>query len=168
MGEPCSRRMRFRRHRIVLLGRAAYELGRLSEQLITRELGGVLIGYRRGRDVVVVHLAEVRDDSASFTSYTRDSERAQDVVDAVLTSHPDFSLSGYVGEWHTHPLASPPSRQDLAELRAVARLSVSSVALLVVSPANQPTQITARGWVATGRLAREARVEVSRQLNEPT
>jgi integrative and conjugative element protein (TIGR02256 family) len=152
--------MKQRRRRIAIQDGARDQLERVVEQTSGAETGGILVGFRQGRDVVIAQIVEVKDGEAGYASYTRDSNRAQVLLDDRLeASTSDGSLLGYVGEWHTHPLPSPPSHQDLKELRAVAKLASGPVALLVVTGGPSGGTATPRGWVASRRRASEALVE---------
>jgi integrative and conjugative element protein (TIGR02256 family) len=152
--------MKRRSRRIVVQSGASDELENVVARTSGTETGGILVGYRQGRDVVISRIVEVKDRGAGYASYTRDPNRAQELLDDRLeASTSDKSLLGYVGEWHTHPVPSPPSHQDLKELRAVAKLASGSVALLVVTGNPSGSTLAPRGWVASRRRASEALVE---------
>jgi integrative and conjugative element protein (TIGR02256 family) len=136
------------RRRVLFRSDSADALRRVCGRKAEVETGGILVGYREGRDIVVVDVVEVPDWGASFASYTRDSERAQELLDVELAAHQPASHLGYVGEWHTHLLASSPSEQDLRELRSVAKLAGGPVALLVVLPPRSKWDLTLKAWIA--------------------
>ena len=118
-----------------------------------RETGGILIGWRGGpsRLAVSVYAAlVVQDPSAAHTTYELNRDRAQAALDAYLVGQLDHKL-GYIGEWHSHPAAQPPSPQDLRSLLASARRAAGPVALVVPAIAPGHTELTWHGRVAERR-----------------
>jgi len=98
------------------------------------ETGGILLGYRADDDVVVTELLVVANPSASSLRYIRDDVKANELLNDWFASHPDDSLTGYVGEWHSHPGIGPASGLDLSSARATARRANGPIALLVCAP----------------------------------
>jgi hypothetical protein len=64
----------------------------------------------------VRHALEVPDPDATANSWSRDELRAQAALDAALAEYQHPWL-GYVGDWHSHPIACGASGQDLASIR---------------------------------------------------
>lgn len=118
---------------------------------LPNEVGGILIGYRRGASVNVVRAVVVVDPSASPYSYARRHAQAQVALDAVRSEEPDNALLGWVGEWHSHPGPSGPSHTDLQELLSLARIDGHAIALIVIA-------LRAHGWTVHARLAVGRRV----------
>lgn len=96
-----------------------------------RERGGILVGYRRGLEVVVEDALTVPDLGADRTTYVRRPRPAAAVLDAYLR-HAD-PLVGYVGEWHTHPEPQPPSGTDHRAMRIMTRRNQDPVAMIVAA-----------------------------------
>lgn len=108
----------------------------------SREAGGLLLGYRRGP-----HL-EIVDASVPFP---RDRRR-RTFFDRCDPGHEKYMLkhwthSGktmdYLGEWHTHPEASPrPSYLDISEWRSVLRRARPPMAFVILG--------TSEMWIGCG------------------
>lgn len=96
------------------------------------ETGGILVGWldHDGLHVTAAHV--VTDLRAGRTSYVRRSATAQEVLDRALASEPAGSPVGYVGEWHSHPGPSGPSRQDLRTMRSFSADVEHRLALVVL------------------------------------
>ncbi|HIH2748583.1 Mov34/MPN/PAD-1 family protein [Burkholderia aenigmatica] len=77
------------------------------------EAGGILLGRRRGRHFEVVHATEpAANDRRTRVSFIRESYGHQE--QAVELWERSLGEIGYVGEWHTHPEATPcPSLVDI-------------------------------------------------------
>ncbi|QYH36943.1 SAVED domain-containing protein [Salinibacterium sp. M195] len=102
---------------------------------LPREVGGILIGYREGERIVVKAAVEVDSRNSGTHHYIQNHE---DAVEALRkyrsTLHPE-DISGYVGEWHSHPQPSEPSPKDLATMRATFKASAGNpIALIVCAP----------------------------------
>jgi len=97
----------------------------------TCERGGILVGYRQGRTIVVDDALTVPDPRANRTTYVRRPGPAKNVLDTYLR-HTD-ALAGYVGEWHTHPQPEAPSRTDHGAMRAMTRRNNYAVAMVVAA-----------------------------------
>ena len=97
-----------------------------------RETGGLLLGWWRptSRTVVVRDAAEVIDPDATTSSWARQERLAQQVLQTVLDDwrHPWL---GYVGDWHSHPAAVGPSRQDERSIRRASRQFTMPILLAV-------------------------------------
>jgi integrative and conjugative element protein (TIGR02256 family) len=115
-------------------------LERMQDALLAalpRETGGILVGWRDGTDVVVIDALSVPDEGAQTMHYTRHHDKATRVLDRYLADATD-PMIGYVGEWHTHPWPSPPSRTDRTSVAAAASRTDAAVALIVLAwDANQ-------------------------------
>ncbi len=114
----------------ILIARAALDvLLAAGEQALPVETGGVLLGFRAEGGVVITRSLVVPDPRSSRHSYLLHGRRAQALMTAVRDDVP--SVVGYVGEWHTHPADTPPSRTDQRALGTAARLAAGLVAQLV-------------------------------------
>lgn len=85
-----------------------------------RETGGILIGHYDldGKSAIVTEATiRPKDSRAGSTWFQRGVQGLKDL----LTDRWSRG-SYYVGEWHSHPSASPaPSGNDLKEMRAISR-----------------------------------------------
>ena len=88
------------------------EMTSAGEAASPQETGGILLGYRTNKNIVVVGIAEVPDPNATRTSYTMQTTNAQTLLDEARHHFPQGSPVGYIGDWHTHPAPSPPSHTD--------------------------------------------------------
>ena len=112
------------------------------------ETGGILLGYREGADVMVTHALVVEGSGASGNRYVRDDVEANRTLSDFLNDRDSDDVTGYVGEWHSHPAPSGPSSIDHAAMREIARTSDAPVALVVHVP--NPASFV-------GRIARRQR-----------
>ncbi|WP_213816994.1 SAVED domain-containing protein [Glaciihabitans sp. dw_435] len=119
--------------RIELSGNAHETIASENAKQLPLETGGVLLGYREGRNIVVTHALTV-DGQAGTNRYVRDDVRANELLEEFLAGRADDDPTGYIGEWHSHPAPSGPSPTDVAAMRAIAKSSDGPVALLVYAP----------------------------------
>jgi integrative and conjugative element protein (TIGR02256 family) len=116
------------------------------------ETGGVLLGYREDADIIVTHALVVDGERASASRYVRDDVKANELLRAFLEDRADDDPIGYIGEWHSHPAPCGPSPTDVHAIRATAKSSEATIALLVHIPSSSPAF---SGIVAArGRLGR--------------
>lgn len=116
--------------RIELRGDAHEMIASESAKQLPLETGGVLLGYREGRNIVVTHALTV-DGRTATNRYVRDDVRANELLEEFLAGRADDDPTGYIGEWHSHPVPSGPSPTDVAAMRAIAKTSDGPIALLV-------------------------------------
>ena len=119
------------RPRVVLRPQALGALHVATRASRMSERGGILVGYRRGLNVVVEDALTVPDPRANRTTYVRRPKPAADVLAAYLR-HAD-PLVGYVGEWHTHPEPQPPSGIDHQAMRMMTRRNRDPTAMVVAA-----------------------------------
>ena len=137
------------------------QLINLAEIAAPFETGGILLGYRLGRTIAVVGVAEVLDPAASTAAYTLRTIEAQTVLDDARRHFPPESPVGYVGDWHTHPGRALPSHVD--------RRSVATLGSHYRKPMVGLVAVRNRsGWTPHGQLAVRSRarscpVEVLRE-----
>lgn len=118
---------------IVQLSSQARDALRASARGATRrECGGILIGHRTAEGLFVEDALTVADNSATHSGYLRRGQEAQLVLDEHMQLQAT-SLTGYVGEWHTHPLPRPPSTRDHKSMRLIAIRNLRPTGLIVVS-----------------------------------
>lgn len=98
------------------------------------ETGGILLGYREVDNVVITHALVVDGGGATKDRYVRDDVRANEHLAEFLADRAEDDPIGYVGEWHSHPAPSGPSTIDRNAMRAAAKATEGSVALLVFTP----------------------------------
>jgi len=120
---------------------------RVSSTAFPNEGGGILIGYRTLREVVVTHALEVPDHRADGRRYLRRRAPAQRVLDDLMSREPSSSLLGWVGEFHSHPADQPASQTDLLALRRDAVADGRPVALLIAARSGAAWRFF--GYVAT-------------------
>jgi proteasome lid subunit RPN8/RPN11 len=109
---------------------AAATIGSAAANAHPRETGGLLLGWWDSGRVVVRHAAEVPDPDATTNSWSRDEHSAQDALAAALAGH-EHPWLGYVGDWHSHPAACGPSRQDKTSIQRASSEYDQPLALLV-------------------------------------
>lgn len=130
----------------------------IADRATPIETGGILLGYRSGRSVRVVGAAEVADPNATEASFTLRRDAAQARLDEVRSHFPAGSPVGFVGEWHVHPQASPPSsidRRSIARLGRHYRRRVVSVVVV-----REQTSWVPHGLVATWTRSRPCPVRI--------
>lgn len=88
-----------------------------------RETGGVLLGWRNDRDIVVEHVIGAGPEADHQRSSFRPDPGWQEARIAELYERSGRLLE-YLGDWHTHPGGTPhPSRRDERTLRHIASSS---------------------------------------------
>ena len=125
---------------------ALFQIRTCAEAGLPKETGGILIGYRTDRAIVVTEIAEVPDPNATASTYNRDQRVAQQLLDERLACDPQTSALGYVGEWHSHPCDLTASPTDRSTLRRNALADGDSIALIV-------TRRTTQGWDEFGYVS---------------
>lgn len=105
---------------------------RSCRRALPREVGGLLLGYYTLSGPLVVAAPVIPDPRATRVRYRRDATAARRILEEHL--HRDLSqLTGYVGEWHSHPMPIGPSATDLSSVRALAQAGGHDVTLLVLA-----------------------------------
>lgn len=106
------------------------------------ESAGVLLGYRRGDHIHIVQATlPAADDVRSRFSFTRRDKSHQQIATR------EWQRSGrtkdYVGEWHTHPEATPaPSSIDVSEWKSLCRNNKQPLIFVILG--------TAHDWYGVG------------------
>jgi integrative and conjugative element protein (TIGR02256 family) len=136
-----------------------------TRRALPLESGGILLGYREGLRIVVTHALVVATNTGTTNRYVRDDVRANALLREFLNSRDPEDPTGYVGEWHSHPAPFGPSSIDLNAIRATARATAASVALVVHSPAKMPR--FAGNIAKRQRLGRITTEEVTVALPDP-
>ncbi|MCS5721494.1 SAVED domain-containing protein [Herbiconiux sp. CPCC 203407] len=106
---------------------------------LPRETGGILLGYQENGSIVATHAMVVEGRESTTNRYVRDDVRANDLLKEFLEQRSVDDPTGYIGEWHSHPFPSEPSPVDHAAMRAIAKGSSNSIALLVFAPGETDT-----------------------------
>ena len=106
------------------------------------ESAGVLLGYRRGDHIHIVQATlPAADDVRSRFSFTRRDKSHQQI--ATREWQRSGKTKDYVGEWHTHPEATPaPSMVDVSEWRSLCSRSKKPLIFVILG--------TARNWYGIG------------------
>ena len=144
-----SRRFRTSPMRLGAHPGALLQIRMCAEAALPMETGGILIGYRTVRAIVVTEIAEVPDPNATARTYNRDQRVAQQLLDERLACEPQSSALGYVGEWHSHLCDLTASPTDGSTLRRNALADGDSIALIV-------TRRTTQGWDESGYSEQQA------------
>jgi integrative and conjugative element protein (TIGR02256 family) len=110
--------------------RRAERHARLSR---TREVGGVLIGFRAGEDVHVEDVVPVDDASSTGTRFRLRSGPREEAIANYLSRRPKGSMLGYVGTWHSHLADVGPSLTDRRTFHRELWSARDVVALVVVA-----------------------------------
>jgi integrative and conjugative element protein (TIGR02256 family) len=130
-------------------------LGAAARASLRAERGGILIGHREGNEVVVEDLVEVPDSTAGRTTYLRREGPAQQALDAYLDRAGADHVSGYVGEWHTHPRPAPPSAVDHHAMQTMARRNRQPVALIVAALQDDHRSVDLHALISEPRRLRD-------------
>ncbi len=119
--------------KVRLAGPALTTAERMAVEALPNEFGGILVGWwEGGLTAIVVDLLPVLDPHAGRAHYKRRHPPAQETLDAFLATFDD-PRCGYIGEWHSHPAAQPPSSIDREALAGIVRQVRRPVALVVLS-----------------------------------
>jgi proteasome lid subunit RPN8/RPN11 len=119
--------------KVVLQARAELKIVSAIRRAGGTEVGGVLLGHFEDSDVVASDVLVVEGETPSTHRYVRDGDQANALLQAFQAARPEDHLTGYVGEWHSHPMASAPSGMDRATAKAIARDVRGSAVVLVAA-----------------------------------
>jgi integrative and conjugative element protein (TIGR02256 family) len=87
-----------------------------SERMYPQETGGILIGRFEQNCVSIEYaIAPGPDASHTVSGFKRDGNYSQDMLDSIVAS--SGGQVDYIGEWHSHPVASGPSLKDIMAMR---------------------------------------------------
>lgn len=128
----------------------ARRIERRAQMSLSRETGGVLLGFRVDGGIHVVDAVEIRDRQATRTRYVLRKWAADAALADHLSGLPDDSPVGYVGLWHTHLACAEPSPVDRRTLRREATAVSGPLALLVVARCKD-------GWQLFAHLSGQSR-----------
>jgi integrative and conjugative element protein (TIGR02256 family) len=160
-----------------LASESAREMIDEARSWVPCETGGVLLGWRRGPDVVVTHVIDAGPRAQHGQTWFRpDSDWQADRI-ARLYEDSGRTLS-YLGDWHTHPDGRPvPSRRDVRTLRCIAGAAEARcpdpVMLIWGSTGSSadwmPGAFTLRapGWLGRWRRAHELPIQLTRPRTTP-
>jgi integrative and conjugative element protein (TIGR02256 family) len=106
------------------------------------ESAGVLLGYRRGDHIHIVQATlPAPDDVRSRFSFWRRDRSHQQV--ATREWRRSGRIKDYVGDWHTHPEATPaPSSIDVSEWHSLCRKRKQPLIFVILG--------TAHDWYGVG------------------
>lgn len=120
-------------HPKLWISKEAYERAvQSASRALPREAGGILVGWSEGTDFVVSDVLAVEDPSAGHYHYVRNHAAADAALAEYLESTTD-PATGYVGEWHSHPMLHPPSGTDYQSIDGVVREGAASAVMLVIA-----------------------------------
>lgn len=122
-----------------------------AERKAPLETGGLLLGYRTGKDVVVTN-ATLPGPRAVHEGgrYVPDDEH--DTEQVTLLYERRCRGVDYLGDWHTHPVAPPyMSRRDRRTLRLIARCKEARAPdpVMMIVGVDDAEQWSARAWTLT-------------------
>lgn len=82
------------------------------------ETGGILIGRAEPRCILMTHVVGPGHSSTRAQNrFGRDGHYAQQELDRIFVK--TDGKSDYIGEWHSHPVSSPPSVVDRQTIRRI-------------------------------------------------
>lgn len=140
------------------LDRAAEECGGQPE------MGGILLGAYRGRDLDVTGLTKpAPGDVRHLLSFDRSDPAHQAAAHRAWSS--SRGTHTYVGEWHTHPWGGVmPSSTDIRSWRVEVRRGGRAMAFALVAPGEWGLFLVRPKlfWAARGRLIPIERGKVGR------
>lgn len=117
------------------IGAIAYEkIAASAAKVLPHETGGILVGYRQGKLIIVTDALDVESTTPSRARYVRDDVTANAVLSSFLEDRAEEDPVGYVGEWHSHPEPVGPSPMDHNAVRSIAKTKDFPIALLVSAP----------------------------------
>lgn len=136
-----------------------------AERHRPNETGGVLLGHRNGRDVVVRRLVDAGPAAVRWPTGMRpDGEYQEDAVAAAF-KETDGAVT-YLGDWHSHPdTIGHPSPCDRRTLRNIAtdRDALCPTPVMVILGSRQTGKWLPIVWGARlGRLGRFGPITVDR------
>lgn len=102
----------------------------LGEKHLPNEFGGILVGYysNDSRLLTITETILPTKFKSSLYSFQRDTTGAEEELQALYSMKPQ---QYYVGEWHTHPNASPiPSGIDINAMNSI----ISSKKVVILNP----------------------------------
>lgn len=82
------------------------------------EIGGILIGYKKGRNHFAISDVTVADDIRKFNimSFIREPMKSMKILISLFKK----KRYNYIGEWHSHPRFSlHPSPGDIATMKGI-------------------------------------------------
>lgn len=84
------------------------------------ETGGILLGYRNGRDIVIRAYVDAGPKAQRWPHGMRPDADYQAAAVATAFTESQGTMT-YLGDWHTHPGSAPsPSKRDRKTLRNIA------------------------------------------------
>jgi len=120
------------KHGLRLRKPVAQRLTAMALDARPRETGGLLLGWREDRVVVVVDALSLPGSLVDGSNFMF----SQDVANATLAAYRADSNRpsvGYVGSWHSHPRMLGPSPRDFRTYANVARGTPEALAFIVVA-----------------------------------
>jgi proteasome lid subunit RPN8/RPN11 len=109
------------------------------------EIGGMLIGYKKGENIFSISKATVADDVANFNiaSFIREPFKSMKVLLKAFKRE----KHNYIGEWHSHPQFSLyPSESDIETMHGILNNSeygVNFVILIITKLKNEKVDMAA-------------------------
>jgi len=113
--------------------RAYDEIHRALEEFGDYEIGGMLIGYKRGENHFAVSEATIADDAQDFriASFIREPLKSM----KLLLKTYKIRRHNYIGEWHSHPRFNLyPSAYDVKTMKGIGSIRISQRFSGTISP----------------------------------
>lgn len=120
-------------NRVVMSGEALRRAERHARRSPTREVGGVLIGFRAGDDVHVEDVVPVDDARSTRTTFRLRKGPREKAITDYLSQVGKGSVLGYVGTWHSHLADAGPSLVDRRTFHRELWSAPDVLALIVVA-----------------------------------
>lgn len=127
------------------------------------ETGGILLGHRVGREIVVTSLVDP-GPRAKHTRWSFDPDGAWQQVELETVFLATHGRVTYLGDWHSHPLDSGlPSGRDRRTAKRIARHhdSQTTEPLMIITGLREGAWAS-NAWVYVGGALRRAEVRVFR------
>ncbi|MDR6556843.1 integrative and conjugative element protein (TIGR02256 family) [Arthrobacter pascens] len=124
--------------KVLLMTAASKTITGESRVALPLESGGILLGYREDQHIVITDALVIKSVAATTRRYVRDDVAANVQLRTFLESRSPDDPVGYIGEWHSHPGPSQPSRTDIQAIRSTAQAAIGPVALMVCSALGEP------------------------------
>jgi len=146
--------------------RAYDEIHHALEKFGDNEIGGILIGYKRGENHFAISEATVADDTGSFNlaSFIREPFKSM----KVLLKSFKMKRHNYIGEWHSHPRFSLyPSACDVKTMKGVLADPAYGVnfALLIITKL-QNGKLNMAGFLFHKKMANFVKASISQVRDE--
>ena len=154
--------MTLKERTITISSLAAEAMKQLAAQYVPNETGGILAGWAADEGVIIAHAVGPGPRAKHGPhSFIRDGKYSQDQLDTIYEQ--SSGQCDYVGEWHSHPVSSPPSPTDRRSMRDISQdpKYQKGEPLLVLCVRNGRDSWLLRAFQHVGEDLQELRIVVS-------